>query len=234
MVALAPIQAIKEKKKQLLLQQRELMGILQTKHADLLSWMDEKGIDPLDLKIYSASIASALAIALAANGTAAQEQISTLMPVIKEITLEELRGKSEDEKAALVWERYKSIIRRNSQKYDVDEKLIFATVMIESMGNTKAIRYEPHIGDASYGLGQILYGTAKGIGFEGSPEELFDPEVNIELIAKYHARNLAVYGDLTNEQLITAYNAGSPYNTPLPGHLAKFAHWYQKVNNFRG
>ena len=220
-------------KKQLLLQQKELLEILQTKHQDLYNWMNEKSINPLDLKVYSASIAMALSVALVANNQQ-QENITSLVPEVRVLSSDELKGKSEDEKAKLVWDRYGNIIQRNAKKYGLDEKLIFATIMIESNGNTQAIRYEPHIGDASYGLGQILYGTAKGIGFLGTPEDLFDPEVNIELLAKYHARNKKVYGDLSNEQLVTAYNTGSPYSNALPGHLAKFERWYQKASNFIG
>jgi len=226
MVSLGPVQAIKD-------QQKELLNLLETKHKDLKMWLDSHGINPLDLKVYSASIAAALSVTLAA-GTETEAQVSTLAPVIQEVSVAELQGLAEEEKAALIWERYRTIIKRSAEKYNIDQKLIFATIMVESNGNTRAIRYEPHIGDASYGLGQILYGTAKGIGFQGSPEELFDPEVNIELIARYHARNKAVYGDLTNEQLVTAYNAGSPYSTPLPGHLTKFRNWFEKIEGFRG
>ncbi|MCA9308324.1 hypothetical protein KC980_02320, partial [candidate division WWE3 bacterium] len=82
---------------------------------------------------------------------------------------------------------------------------------------------------------QILYGTARGIGFEGPPEKLYDPEVTIDLIAKYHARNQEVYKEnLTPEQLTIAYNAGSPYNTPHPGHINKFRRWYMMSGGLIG
>ena len=101
MVALGPIQAIKEKKKQLLLQQKELLEILQTKHQDLYNWMNKKSINPLDLKVYSASIAMALSVALVANNQQ-QENITSLVPEVRVLSSDELKGKSEDEKAPLL------------------------------------------------------------------------------------------------------------------------------------
>lgn len=103
--------------------------------------------------------------------------------------------------------------------------------MVESGGDTFAIRHEPRINDASYGLGQLLYGTARGLGYRGTPEGLYDPETNIYLIAKYHKRNFDHYQDLNSEQLTVAYNTGSPFKRPHPGHLAKFDKWYNSLAN---
>lgn len=232
MVALKPILIIKEKKEALLKEQKALIKILKTRHKEAYNWMKENNINILDLKTYSGSIAAALVIGLTA--TTSPPQSPTLVQPVKVIELTELSGKSEEEKADIVWKRYGHVIRRNGRKYDVDPKLIYATIMLESGGNTYAVRQEPTIGDASYGLGQILYGTALGIGFEGTPNDLFDPEVNIDLIARYHKRNQDVYGDLSAEELTIAYNAGSPYSAPNPGHITKFNKWYKKVNVFIG
>ena len=155
--------------------------------------MQKNKVDPLDLKAYSAGIGAALVIALAVNNPDYQQ--TSLVPPVQVIQREQLVNKSEDEKAELVWKHYGHVIKRSARKYDISKELIFSTIMIESGGNTYAIRHEPSIGDASYGLGQLLYGTAVGIGFEGSPQDLYDPEVNIELIARYHARNKSVYGE---------------------------------------
>lgn len=232
MVALEPIKALKEKIKKLKEQQRELLEILKTKHPDFYNWMKQNKIDPLNLKEYAVGLAVAVTIVLAAQHP--PPEIPTVIPDVEVIEMQELAGLSDDQKAELVWDRYGSVIVRKSVKYDVDPDLVFATIMLESGGNTYAVRQEPSIGDASYGLGQILYGTAVGIGFEGTPDDLYDPEVNIDLVAMYHARNKAVYGDLTNEQLTIAYNAGSPYSYPLPGHLDKFNKWYQKAQGLTG
>lgn len=232
MVALAPIKALKEKQKQLKEAQEKLLEELKTKHTKFYNWMKTKKIDPTDLKMYSASLAAAMVVALA-SATSNFEDQKLEAPVVI-IDREELNGLDQDEKAKLVWERYGHIITRVADKYDLDPKLIFATIMLESGGNTYAVRHEPHINDASYGLGQILYGTALGLGFEGNPQDLYDPEVNIELVGRYHARNKSVYGPLTNEQLTIAYNSGNPYGYPLPGHMDKFANWYERVANYGG
>lgn len=234
MVALAPIEELKKKKAQLKKKQEELLDILKTKHSDFYQWMLENKIDPLDLKAYSAGLASAAAIAVAAASYQPEDQITTLTPQVNIIERQELVGKSDEEKATLVWERYGHIIERSATKYDLDPGLIFATIMIESGGNTYAKRYEPSINDASYGLGQLLFGTARLMGFEGAPDELYDPEVNIELIARYHARNNEVYGGLTPQELTTAYNTGNPYSYALPGHIDKFNKWFNVVKSFMG
>lgn len=234
MVALGPIEVLKKKKKELQQQQELLVEILKTQHKDFYTWMKENSIKPTDLKAYSAGLAAAAVIALSAHTTPEESKIK-LEPQIQILETEELIGKNESQKAKMVWDNYGHVIRRNAHKYEVDPKLIYATIMLESGGNTYAIRHEPHIGDSSYGLGQILYGTARGIGFEGNPQDLYDPEVNIELIARYHARNKKVYGeDLTNEQLTAVYNTGNPYTKPLPGHLDKFNRWMNQIENYVG
>lgn len=234
MVALGPIEKLKKKRDQLKKQQDELIEILKTKHSDFYKWMKDKNIDPTDLTAYSVGLASAAAIALTAKNYEPKDQIQTLTPQVNVIETQELTGKSDAQKAKLVWERYGHIIKRNADKYDLEPELIFATIMIESGGNTYAVRHEPHINDASYGLGQLLYGTARSLDFDGSPQDLFDPEVNIELTARYHARNNSVYGGLTPEELTTTYNTGSPYSNPLPGHLDKFNKWFNAVKSYMG
>jgi soluble lytic murein transglycosylase-like protein len=231
MVALKPIEELKRRKALLVKQQEELVDILKTKHKEAYDWMKENNIDPFDLRTYSASLAVALIVGMTA--VTPGPKIPTLELPVNVIETNELTDLTEEQKADIVWKRYGHVIARNAFKYKVDPKLIYATIMLESGGDTYSIRHEPSIGDASYGLGQILYGTAIGIGFEGNPQDLYDPEVNIDLIARYHRRNQDVYGgDLTAEQLTTAYNSGSPYSYALPGHINKFHKWYDKVGNF--
>lgn len=233
MVALAPIQNLKRKKELLLKQQKALIQLLKDKHADVYDWMQEHKIDPTDLKIYSTSLALAVVVGFSSVNTIVTE--TRLVPHVNIIEVSELTGLKDDARASLVWSRYGHIIERSANKYNLKPELIFATVMLESSGNTYAVRQEPSIGDASYGLGQILYGTARGMGYEGNPEGLFDPEVNIELIARYHSRNQEVYGPgLTDEQLTAIYNSGNPYSSPIPGHINKFKLWYNRVAQYTG
>jgi hypothetical protein len=217
--------------------EEELINELKTKHHDFYLWMVKNHVNPHNLSRYGASVATALTLVMKPGDFSIKyvpdpPKPQNLAPIVQVIEVDELKGLSEDEKLKLVKERYGHIVKRVAEKYSLDPKLLYATIMLESGGNTYAIRHEPQINDASYGLGQILYGTARGLGFEGEPNDLFDPEVNIELIGKYHRRNADVYGsELTPQQLTIAYNSGSPYNTPYPGHMSKFDKWFEKVGN---
>lgn len=213
---------------------RELIEKFKTEHPEIYSWLVENHIDLQSLGKYSANIATALAVTFSTNTAVNTIIPKPLTPHVKIIEKEELYGLNEDERGGLVWERYGHIIKRVAKKYDLDSGVIFATIMIESGGNTYAIRHEPQIGDSSYGLGQILFGTAVLLEYEGSPQQLYDPETNIELIGRYHRRNLDVYGNLSPQQLTIAYNTGNPYSTPHPGHLDKFNRWFSKVERFIG
>ena len=90
---------------------------------------------------------------------------------------------------------------------------MLAFVEIESSFNVDAIRDEPKIRDASYGLFQILYHTAIDRGFTGNPLQLFNAETNINLgiaqiqwIRKYLLTHLG--HDPSWEEIAGAYNAG--------------------------
>lgn len=253
MVVQLDINSLRQKKEDLLNQQDELINLIKTKHPDFYSWAVKNNIDFRDLSIYAANIATAFTITINSLGTplaslqfdansvlnTPKQEVNTLNTnntnknnEIKLIEVSELSGLSESQKAVIVYDRYGPIINDVAQKYQLDPKLILATILLESGGNTYAIRHEPQINDASYGLGQILYGTAKLIGFEGTPDDLYNPEINIDLIGKYHRRNMDVYGpNLTPEQLTIAYNAGSPYSSPYPGHLQKFNKWFREARH---
>ncbi|GEM_PF-1304891 len=214
--------------------QNSLISWLKQENPALYNFLHERKIDFYNLGKNAANLTSALALFTA---TAAQPKTGSIpdtpppKPEVKIIEKAELRGKNDNQRASLVWSRYGSIINSAARKYNIDPHLIFATIMIESSGDTYAIRHEPRIKDASYGLGQILYGTARGLGFTGAPSELFDPEINIDLIARYHRRNLDKNPGLTPEQLTIAYNTGSPYKKPWPGHLVKFNKWYNRASS---
>lgn len=209
-----------------------LLDKLKLKNPSLYSWFVERGLDLHNLHRYTSGLALAIALATAqTGGTVSAETPTEVVETYKTIEPAELRGKNDVERANLVWTRYGHLIKEAAEKYDLDPNLIFATIMVESGGNTYAIRHEPRIRDASYGLGQILYGTARGIGYRGTPDGLFDPATNIELIARYHKRNFDRYNDLGPSELTIAYNTGSPYKRPYPGHLKKFEKWYHSLSN---
>ncbi|MBV9859830.1 MAG: transglycosylase SLT domain-containing protein [Alphaproteobacteria bacterium] len=52
---------------------------------------------------------------------------------------------------------------------------VLATIQVESAFRAQAYRYEPALGEGSYGLMQVLASTAAGLGLSGEPDRLFDP-----------------------------------------------------------
>jgi len=209
-----------------------LLDKLKGKNPAVYDWFLSRSIDFQNLAKYTSGLA--LAITLAMGQPTVSAQNSSMLEILAStttITPGELRGKTDLERANLVWTRYGYLIRQSAEKYELDPDLIFATIMVESGGNTYAIRQEPRLHDASYGLGQLLYSTARGIGYRGTPDGLFDPATNIDLIAKYHKRNFDHYSELNPVQLTTAYNTGSPYKRPTAGHLTKFDKWYNSLAN---
>lgn len=223
-----------KKKESLLSEQRELIARLKKYNSPVYNWFVKKGIDFNDLQRQAATFSAAATLlftTLVQKGAIDHNPLETKAPIVERAEKDQKKKQSDLERGQAVWANYGQMIREAGAKYDVDPNLIFATIMIESGGNPQAIRHEPRIRDASYGLGQLLYGTARGLGYQGKPEGLFDPATNIELIARYHRHNLDHYGHLTAQQLTVAYNTGSPYKKAWSGHLTKFNKWYNRVEN---
>lgn len=223
------LQKIKAK----LLQRREqLKEELRTKHAEVYKWLIENHIDLDNLQKYSKNIAAALTLTnqlVMGNvnlANAAPPPTPPQKPDDNANLNPDTTQVENADKAKKVWEEYGGIIEQVAKKYDVDPQLIFATIMTESEGNPYAYRYERHINDASFGLGQILYSTALGMGFTGTPEEMYRPEISIDLIGKYHRNTADTYGMLTPEQMTTVYNTGKLFGYPYPGHISRFQEWY--------
>lgn len=107
---------------------------------------------------------------------------------------------------------YDALIAENEQKYGLPKMLLKALVSAESNFDPKAYRYEKHLKDASYGLCQILYRTAVGIGFKGKDVDLFKPEINLEYGAKYLYRVMSIWKKEEGVEKIKfglgSYNAG--------------------------
>lgn len=97
---------------------------------------------------------------------------------------------------------YTDIIARHARQHGVPEALAHAVIQVESNYRANARGRAGEIG-----LMQIKPATARGIGFSGSTQALYDPETNIRYGMKYlaQARQLAG-GDLCGT--ILRYNAG--------------------------
>ena len=104
---------------------------------------------------------------------------------------------------------YDAIIHAQAVEFDVPVAWIKAVIQTESSWNPKAYRAEPQINDASYGLMQLLYRTARGLGYDGTPEGLYDPAINIALGAKLLGDLRVRYGD-DFRRVYSAYNSGRP------------------------
>lgn len=91
--------------------------------------------------------------------------------------------------------------------------LIKATIRQESNFDPNAYRAEPQIGDASRGLMQLLDRTARGLGFGGASDDLYDPHTNILYGARLLAQNLQ-QADGRLDVAVSAYNAGFSRERP--------------------
>ena len=107
--------------------------------------------------------------------------------------------------------------------------LVKAIIAVESGFNPMAYRAEParpslpptadfpQGGDASFGLMQLLARTARGLGYIGQLDGLFNPSINIDLGVRLLSNDLRRTGSLTDS--VSAYNGGIRpslgYGSPL-------------------
>ncbi len=106
-----------------------------------------------------------------------------------------------------LWEAYGDAVRKASLDFGVPREILLAVAWRESRGNPRAYRAEPKLGDASYGLMQLLCSTARDLGLRGECERLFNPALNLHFGAQYLAW-LKGNGAPTWELAVAAYNCG--------------------------
>lgn len=126
-----------------------------------------------------------------------QEAASQSAALVQEDKAEALAGSTTQRQ-----QPYAEIISRHAQRLGVPEALAHAVIQVESNYRANARGQAGEIG-----LMQIKPATARGIGFSGNAQALYDPETNIRYGMKYlaQARQLAG-GDLCGT--ILRYNAG--------------------------
>jgi transglycosylase-like protein with SLT domain len=100
----------------------------------------------------------------------------------------------------------RDLVRKTAMDMGIDPDLAEAMLQQESGGGANNYRFEPKINDASFGPLQILSGTARGLGYEGPPEGLFDPAVSVPYAMKYFKNQMSQFGD--PRKALAAYNAG--------------------------
>jgi len=95
---------------------------------------------------------------------------------------------------------YVQLVKKTSQKYDVEDKVILAIMWQESWYDESCTYIN------AVGMMQMLRSTGASMGV--TPEQLLDPAINIDVCVNYLTRDRAYFdGDL--EKAIHAYNQGS-------------------------
>jgi soluble lytic murein transglycosylase-like protein len=112
------------------------------------------------MQLRAVSVVMALAMALAGCGAAPVPTVSTsLYPG----ETSQMRG----------------LVQKYAQTHDIPEALLHRVIQRES-------NYRAHARNGPYwGLMQIMPQTARSMGFQGPPERLLDPEVNLTYAGKY-------------------------------------------------
>lgn len=103
--------------------------------------------------------------------------------------------------------RYSEIVHRYAEKYDLEPALVFAVINAESGFRSNAVSRS-----GASGLMQIMEDTAYWLAPQipldnFSYDQIFDPEINIQLGTFYLSTLRQRYGNL--EVALSAYNAGS-------------------------
>lgn len=120
-----------------------------------------------------------------------------------------------------------------SALHGLDPDLIEAVVRTESSGRAAAYRFEPGYwrrylaknatyntmeprrAAASYGLMQVMYPTARAMGFRGDPEELFVPRTSLHYGCLVLKDNLK-WSDGNMDAALAAYNGGKTKDNQKP------------------
>lgn len=101
---------------------------------------------------------------------------------------------------------YNEYVEKYCKEYNVDKYLIYATIKAESNFNSDALSSK-----GAKGLMQLMDSTAKDIAkelkIEIDNDDLFEPEISINLGAKYISKLINKYNNYG--LALAAYNAGS-------------------------
>lgn len=152
------------------------------------------------------------------------------------ITLTLLLFRSRIAEAAKDWEvrlflnrlsPYQSIVTEYADQHSLDENLIRAVIWKESSGHPNAKRWEGEEYGYSRGFMGVLYGTALQMGFTGEPDDLFDPDTNVDYGTAYLRWQLDRYGEDVRKAL-SAYNAGT-YTPTNKYYVDKVLEYYARL-----
>ena len=112
-----------------------------------------------------------------------------------------------------------------------DPRLLVALAKVESSMKPYALQYGQ--GRAHYGLLQISYDTARGVGFRGKPEDLYNWKTNMKYSAKY--LEWLSHRTRGKRELVASYNAGSVFYSKKKGqagHLVNQGYVRKVMENY--
>ena len=99
---------------------------------------------------------------------------------------------------------YDEFIARQAAKHGVPERLVHRIVMRESRYNPRVVH------NHCFGMMQIKYGTARSMGYTGSPQGLLDPQVNMTYAIPYLANAYRV-ADGDEDRAVRLFAGGYYY-----------------------
>lgn len=99
-----------------------------------------------------------------------------------------------------------------SDHYEVPRTLVHRLAVRESTHRPTAVN-RPY-----YGLLQILPATARSMGFKGQPQDLLDPDTNLEFSVKY-LRGAWLLADGSEDTAVKHYSRGYYYEAKRRGML---------------
>lgn len=108
--------------------------------------------------------------------------------------------------------RFWPLVKSIATRYGVDPALLMAIARHESALDPMARATDPRdlARGGSFGLVQMSLATARGLGYKGAADGLYDPEVNLALGAKYMAQNATRVGR-DPKDLAAAHNSGRSF-----------------------
>ena len=105
-----------------------------------------------------------------------------------------------------------ALVEKYAAKYQMPAELIHRVIKRESTYNPAAYS------KGNYGLMQIRYNTARGLGYKGTPEGLFDAETNMKYAVRY-LRGAWLVADKDHDHAIRLYSRGYYYDAKRKGML---------------